>query len=108
MRLQLATLLLTGLCAQAQILIEQTSFGYGSPRAPGTTDIPGWKLLGEGQDIELLSDKVILTPGHPGNKRGALQISSSGQMGQRERVETFNCGMRTMDNNQLEPQAYTQ
>ena len=72
MRIQGASLLLlAALGANAQILVEETSFGYNA-RAPDTTNLPGWKLLGEGQDIQLLSDKVILTPPYPGNKRGAL------------------------------------
>ncbi|KKY23568.1 putative lectin family integral membrane [Phaeomoniella chlamydospora] len=72
MRLFLASLLLASFGASAQTIVQETSFGYGTPRAPDTRNIPGWKMLGEGHDIELLSDKVILTPPYPGNKRGAL------------------------------------
>ncbi|KAF7512493.1 hypothetical protein GJ744_001428 [Endocarpon pusillum] len=56
----------------AQSLIGDLSFGQTSPLAENGADIPGFHVFGEGHVPRLMSDRVILTPPHPGNKRGAL------------------------------------
>ena len=56
----------------AQSLISDLSFGQTSPLSDNGADIPGFHVLGEGHVPRLMSDRVILTPPHPGNKRGAL------------------------------------
>ena len=64
--------LLIAVGANAQTLIEGSSFGYGDKLSPNTYELPGWHIFGEGHVPELLSDKVVLTPPYPGNLRGAL------------------------------------
>lgn len=56
----------------AQSLNRDLSFGQTSPLASDGVNIPGWKVLGEGHVPKVMSDRVILTPPHPGNKRGAI------------------------------------
>jgi lectin, mannose-binding 1 len=53
-------------------LINDLSFGQKSPIAKDGTNIPGFQVLGEGHVPRLMSDRIILTPPHPGNKRGAI------------------------------------
>ena len=55
-----------------QSLNRDLSFGQTSPLAPNGANIPGWQVLGEGHVPKVMSDRVILTPPHPGNKRGAI------------------------------------
>ncbi|KAJ9659683.1 hypothetical protein H2201_007274 [Coniosporium apollinis] len=57
----------------AQYIVEGLSFGHkpGSI-SPNSGTIPGWHTFGEGHTPDMLSDRVILTPPYPGNKRGAL------------------------------------
>ncbi|MCJ1223383.1 hypothetical protein MMC12_000023 [Toensbergia leucococca] len=40
--------------------------------SPNKFSVPGWHISGEGELPQVLSDKVILTPPYPGNKRGAI------------------------------------
>lgn len=57
----------------AQSLISDLSFGQTSPLAENNgANIPGFSVLGEGHVPKLMSDRVILTPPHPGGRRGAL------------------------------------
>lgn len=56
----------------AQSLISDLSFGQTSPLVDKSAKIPGWNVLGEGHVPRIMSDRVVLTPPHPGNKRGAL------------------------------------
>ena len=63
--------------AQALALFEASSFGSSGKISPNGQDIPGWQISGEGQVPQLLSDKVVLTPPHPGNVRGALWANSN-------------------------------
>jgi mannose-binding lectin 1 len=59
--------------AQAQYLINELSFGYGSRIAPeGTYKVPNFALQGRPNIPEVLSNKLILTPPAPGNQRGAI------------------------------------
>lgn len=59
--------------AQAQYIIGGLSFGHKEGSiSPNLRAIPGWDVSGEGHRPDLLSDRVILTPPYPGNKRGAL------------------------------------
>ena len=53
-------------------MVESLSFGYGPRISPNQYGIPNWQISGEGHTPQLLSDKVILTPPYPGNRRGAL------------------------------------
>lgn len=59
-------------CTAQAYVIESLSFGHKTPISPNPNSIPGWQLLGEGHVPQVLSDRVILTPPAPGNKRGAL------------------------------------
>lgn len=56
----------------AQTRIKELSFGQTSPLSDDGTHIPGFQVLGEGHVPRIMSDRVILTPPHPGNKRGAV------------------------------------
>ncbi|KAJ5227396.1 uncharacterized protein N7469_007402 [Penicillium citrinum] len=65
-----ASLALFAAGATAQI-IESTSFGYDKTISPSRDSIPGWNIIGEGTDPQILSNKLILTPPYPGNVRGS-------------------------------------
>ncbi|MCJ1446803.1 MAG: hypothetical protein MMC23_007310 [Stictis urceolatum] len=60
--------------ASAQSIIEGASFGHtGGNISPNRYAIPAWHISGSNDwTPELLSDKIILTPPYPGNKRGAI------------------------------------
>ena len=62
--------------ASAQYLVESSSFGQSGKISPNKYAVPGWHVSGEGQVPQLLSDKIILTPPHPGNARGAVWSES--------------------------------
>ncbi|MCJ1248023.1 hypothetical protein MMC30_005238 [Trapelia coarctata] len=67
----LSSLLLS--LSQAQYIIDGASFGHNQPISPNKVAIPGWHISGaDGYTPQILSDKVILTPPYPGNRRGAL------------------------------------
>lgn len=70
----LAAVYIIGLASTsfAQSLARELSFGQTAPLSDNGANIPGFHVLGEGHDPTLMSDRVILTPPHPGNKRGAL------------------------------------
>lgn len=63
--------------ASAQYLIESLSFGHKETISPNNNGVPGWRLLPENQPPALLSDKIILTPPYPGNRRGAVWADAS-------------------------------
>ncbi|KAK4556003.1 hypothetical protein LTR86_006699 [Recurvomyces mirabilis] len=58
--------------ATAQYVLDSLSFGHQSTLSPNGRALPGWHLSGENHQIQLLSDRVILTPPYPGNARGAI------------------------------------
>ncbi|KAI0901950.1 concanavalin A-like lectin/glucanase [Annulohypoxylon nitens] len=59
--------------AQAQFLVNELSFGYtGRINDRGQANVPGFSIQGTPDAPEVLSNKVILTPPHPGNTRGAI------------------------------------
>ncbi|KAF2747161.1 concanavalin A-like lectin/glucanase [Sporormia fimetaria CBS 119925] len=61
--------------AQAQYVIDNLSFGQkdGQPVSPNSRGIPHWHAVGQNDYTpEILSDRVILTPPYPGQKRSAL------------------------------------
>ncbi|OCK82795.1 concanavalin A-like lectin/glucanase [Lepidopterella palustris CBS 459.81] len=59
--------------SQAQYVIDGLSFGHNEGSiSPNLRGIPNWHIQGEGHTPDLLSDRVILTPPYPGNRRGAL------------------------------------
>ncbi|KAF2147176.1 uncharacterized protein K452DRAFT_2864 [Aplosporella prunicola CBS 121167] len=62
--------------AQANTVVDGLSFGHKDTISSNHRDIPGWRVSGEGHDPQILSDRVILTPPAPGNKRGALWANS--------------------------------
>lgn len=54
-------------------IVEDLTFGaHGAIWAKDHRHIAGWTISGEGYNPELLSDRIILTPPYPGNKRGAI------------------------------------
>ena len=64
--------LLLARAASAQRLVEELSFGQKSPLSPHNRAIPGWRVTSSNHHIQILSDRVILTPPVPGNAKGAL------------------------------------
>lgn len=60
--------------AHAQYIIDNLSFGQkdGQPISPNLRGVPHFHTTGDGYTPEVLSDRVILTPPYPGQKRGAL------------------------------------
>ncbi|KAK7187329.1 hypothetical protein DPSP01_002462 [Paraphaeosphaeria sporulosa] len=60
--------------ANASYIIDNLSFGQkeGEPISPNLRGIPHYFAKGLGWDIEILSDRAVLTPPWPGNRRGAL------------------------------------
>ncbi|KAK2873683.1 hypothetical protein FQN49_002162 [Arthroderma sp. PD_2] len=64
--------LLSAAVAQASSVIERSSFGNGRRISHGGAGLMGWSVSGSGFLPEMLSDRIILTPPYPGNKRGAL------------------------------------
>jgi mannose-binding lectin 1 len=60
--------------AHAQYVIDNLSFGQkeGQPISPNLRAIPHYHSTGTDYTPEILSDRVILTPPYPGQKRGAL------------------------------------
>ena len=72
----LTFLLAAAASARAASDLEYTSFGQHGSIWGNTGDhskIPGWRLIGDkGYTPDILSDRVILTPPYPGNKRGAI------------------------------------
>ena len=58
--------------ASAQYILNELSFGHQGQLSPNGRGLPGWSLSGENHQVQLLSDRVILTPPVPGNARGAI------------------------------------
>jgi mannose-binding lectin 1 len=59
--------------ARAQYIIENLSFGQKDGQiSPNLRAIPHWSLKGGDYEPDLFSDRIILTPPYPGNKRGAI------------------------------------
>ncbi|CAK7269349.1 hypothetical protein SEPCBS119000_003524 [Sporothrix epigloea] len=77
MRLSIASVASCGLfgAAQAQLLINELSFGHSGRIAPERSrTVPHFELQGSPNPPEILSNKLILTPAAPapGNQRGAV------------------------------------
>ncbi|KAL9072273.1 MAG: hypothetical protein Q9157_005163 [Trypethelium eluteriae] len=62
--------------SSADSFIDSLSFGHKEPLSPGGQVIPNFHISGEGGDPQVLSDRVMLTPPYPGNRRGALWTDS--------------------------------
>ncbi|WPH04882.1 Hypothetical protein R9X50_00777900 [Acrodontium crateriforme] len=56
----------------ANYFTDKHSFGLYTPISQDNRNIPEWQANGEGHNIQVLSDRVILTPPYPGNTRGSL------------------------------------
>ncbi|OLN83095.1 Protein EMP47 [Colletotrichum chlorophyti] len=66
-------LLLGASFTQAQYLINELSFGYTGSISPNNDGhVPNFVLQGQPNQPEILSNKIILTPVHPGNQRGSI------------------------------------
>lgn len=66
-----ATYLLLTTAAYAQRVVDELSFGQQEPISPNGRALPGWSMTSSNHNIQILSDRVILTPPVPGNARGA-------------------------------------
>ncbi|GME32887.1 putative lectin family integral membrane protein [Neofusicoccum parvum] len=62
--------------AHANSVIDSLSFGHRDAISKDRSTIPGWTVSGEGHSPQVLSDRVILTPPYPGNKRGQIWAQS--------------------------------
>jgi lectin, mannose-binding 1 len=58
--------------ASAQRLLDEYSFGHKDPLSPNGKALPGWAVTSSNHNVQLLSDRIVLTPPVPGNARGAL------------------------------------
>ncbi|KAI1261209.1 concanavalin A-like lectin/glucanase [Xylariaceae sp. FL1019] len=66
--------------AQAQFLVSELSFGHtGRINDRGQATVPSFSIQGTPDVPEVLSNKVILTPPHPGNTRGAAWGDNTNQ-----------------------------
>lgn len=73
MRTTIANLtLLATLTAAQSTMLDTLSFGQTIPISKDGTTIPSFTLLGHDPSPQIFSDRIQLTPPHPGNKRGAL------------------------------------
>ncbi len=52
--------------------VDNLSFGHKGNLSPDLATVPGWRISGEGHMPTVMSDRIILTPPYPGNKRGAV------------------------------------
>ncbi|KAI9675344.1 MAG: hypothetical protein M1817_001248 [Caeruleum heppii] len=69
--------LLLAAVAGADKLEEGLSFGHLARISPNLRGIPGWHIEGIPQEAQILSDRVILTPPYPGNRRASLWADNS-------------------------------
>lgn len=63
--------LLLAASSTAQV-IDNISFGQNDRISPNGRGLPGWSVLSENNQPQLLSDRIILTPPVPAGTRGAL------------------------------------
>ncbi|KAK3112052.1 hypothetical protein LTR53_012073 [Teratosphaeriaceae sp. CCFEE 6253] len=63
--------LLHATTASALYVLDGVSFGHQAQLSPNGRALPGWHLSGANHQVQLLSDRIILTPPVPGNARGA-------------------------------------
>ena len=68
----LSPVLVLASIAQATYVLPSLSFGHTSPISPNGRGLPGWTVSGTNHQVQLLSDRLILTPPIPGNARGSL------------------------------------
>ncbi|KAF3483324.1 uncharacterized protein GIQ15_02648 [Arthroderma uncinatum] len=65
--------LISAALSQASSVVERSSFGNGRRISHGGAGLTGWLVSGSDLCLTIqLSDRIILTPPYPGNKRGAL------------------------------------
>ncbi|MCJ1368927.1 hypothetical protein MMC20_000134 [Loxospora ochrophaea] len=76
MKISLGLAIAAACAVKAQYLVESSSFGHGDSISPNKYAVKGWHVSGEGHVPQLMTDKIILTPPYPGNKRGALWAES--------------------------------
>ena len=58
--------------AFAQRVVDELSFGQKEPISPNGRAVPGWSVTSSAHHVQILSDRIVLTPPTPGNARGAL------------------------------------
>ncbi|KAK0790744.1 hypothetical protein LTR91_015121 [Friedmanniomyces endolithicus] len=63
--------LLHATTTSALFALDSVSFGHQAQLSPNGRALPGWSLSGDNHQVQLLSDRIILTPPYPGNARGA-------------------------------------
>ena len=64
--------LLLATTTSAQHIVDNLSFGHKDTLSPNGRALPGWSVTSSNHHVQILSDRVILTPPVPGNARGAL------------------------------------
>lgn len=71
------TWLLLASFGSAQSVVDNLSFGNRGNLSPDNRGIPGWQGSSVNHNLQILSDRVILTPPVPGNAKGALWSEST-------------------------------
>lgn len=74
---QLLTSLLLTTAALAQKIVPELSFGHNVRIAAEGSSIPNWLGSSANHNLQILSDRAILTPPVPGNAKGALWTEKS-------------------------------
>ncbi|CAK3907790.1 lectin family integral membrane [Lecanosticta acicola] len=64
--------LLLASIGSASAYVDSLSFGHQGNISPDNRGISGWQASSVNHNIQILSDRVILTPPVPGNAKGAL------------------------------------
>ena len=65
-------ILIVTITTSAQQIVDDLSFGHKDAISPNNRGIPGWHASSSGHNLQILSDRLILTPPVPGNTRGAV------------------------------------
>ena len=56
----------------SQSPVDNLSFGHQHSFAPDGRNIAGWNIGSEGHPLQILSDRLVLTPPAPGHTRGGI------------------------------------
>ena len=66
------TWLLLATTAYTQHIVDNLSFGHKDSLSPNGRGLPGWHVSSSNHHVQLLSDRIVLTPPVPNNAKGAL------------------------------------
>ncbi|EME42026.1 hypothetical protein DOTSEDRAFT_174816 [Dothistroma septosporum NZE10] len=77
---RLSWLLAASLVA-AEYDVDSLTFGKNGVISPSGSGIPGWQASSVNHQVQMLSDRVILTPPVPGNAKGSLWADTAASTG---------------------------